>query len=301
MQDAKALLDALMGPSRNSGNNTGDDFMGKDICKHYLVGFCPNEWFKATKRELARCEKIHSDTMKEQLEAHPDGEKLKTKYENDFLRYLEKLIDEADQAGQREQRILRPPSKHVMIPDHLKPEYQKLEKDYEDTVEESKSMERCGDLGGSEKALQKADDLEAQIMKMNEEHTVVFEGEEICEVCGVRIAKGDNQWNPHLPGKLHMAYVKIREKADELRKKKNKAKVVPEADEPSKKKDEEEGDRRRSHSPGRKRGRDRRSRSRDRGGDRGRRDRRSRSRERRGDRGDRSKRSRSRSRSRRRR
>lgn len=55
-----AMLNELMGPKRNAdfGDDNEPDFDEPDVCKHFLVAFCPNEMFKNTKADLGFCPKV---------------------------------------------------------------------------------------------------------------------------------------------------------------------------------------------------------------------------------------------------
>merc|ERR1712187_1049742 len=95
--------DSLMGPSRDKDveeNKKGDGWKEKNVCKRYLVGFCPNNsqdnWFHNTRRDTGMCYKVHSDRLRSDFEAHPDKGKYQQDYEKDFLSYLESLVHEAD-------------------------------------------------------------------------------------------------------------------------------------------------------------------------------------------------------------
>mmetsp|Transcript_12515 Transcript_12515/g.18125 ORF Transcript_12515/g.18125 Transcript_12515/m.18125 type:complete len:140 (+) Transcript_12515:185-604(+) len=85
MNKARAMLDALMGPDRDSmdkSNKKTEKFKDASVCKAFLVGRCP---FDGTmlggKRKFPVCDLLHSETMKAQLEAHPEAESLKLEYE----------------------------------------------------------------------------------------------------------------------------------------------------------------------------------------------------------------------------
>lgn len=57
-----AMLNELMGPKRNAdfGDTNEPDFDEPDVCKHFLVAFCPNEMFRNTKADLGYCSKVRS-------------------------------------------------------------------------------------------------------------------------------------------------------------------------------------------------------------------------------------------------
>jgi len=65
MDDAKKLLDSLMGQTRNldlaeAKKKKGQNFKAKDSCKFFLLGFCPmnEELFRNTKRHLGECKRL---------------------------------------------------------------------------------------------------------------------------------------------------------------------------------------------------------------------------------------------------
>jgi len=118
MEDARALLDSLMGPSRdNKEGKKDDDWKGKDVCKRFLLdgGFCPNNvkdnWFHNTRRDTGTCKKVHSDVLKSDFLGHPDREKYQPDYEREFLDYLEGIVREAEAWIQRERKNCAPAGK----------------------------------------------------------------------------------------------------------------------------------------------------------------------------------------------
>jgi len=54
MDQARAMLDELMGKDRNEVDNDERKMKWSDdrVCKHYLVSFCPNLLFANTKSDL---------------------------------------------------------------------------------------------------------------------------------------------------------------------------------------------------------------------------------------------------------
>lgn len=226
MDEAKALLDSLMGPSRNtdSKNKTGEDFKGSNVCKNYLVGFCPADWFSTRtqfKRKFKPCEKAHSEAMKAEFEAHPKVEKYRREYENNFYKYLDEIVKDADQWVLREKRTVKPKGVHLVIPEDVQPQFKELEKEYEKLLKEA-------EVSHSEEAMRKATTVKEQIDQMKEKHTVAYEGEEVCEVCGMKYLLGDNRTEKHYQGKMHEGYTRIRQTLEDLRQKRQKASIQDE-------------------------------------------------------------------------
>merc|ERR1711862_912348 len=95
MNKAKALLDSLMGPSRDVAkkDKKNDEFLEKKVCKQYLIGCCPHavlgpklEAIRQNPADFCVCEgvifdrpsclnpdgcsKLHSQGLKEQFKQH---------------------------------------------------------------------------------------------------------------------------------------------------------------------------------------------------------------------------------------
>ena len=93
---AAQLLDELMGRNRNT--NPGDaaklTWESADVCRHYLVKFCPHDLFTNTKSDLGICDKVHDDDIKREflgLKTHK-----KAQYEDDFIRFADSMLMDVD-------------------------------------------------------------------------------------------------------------------------------------------------------------------------------------------------------------
>ncbi|RCN26098.1 hypothetical protein ANCCAN_28182, partial [Ancylostoma caninum] len=89
-----AMLDELMGPKRNVelGKDTKVTFDDPDICKYYIVGFCPHDMFVNTKADLGACPRVHDDNLR--LE-YPKSDKFeKLGFEREFLKFLSRLDED---------------------------------------------------------------------------------------------------------------------------------------------------------------------------------------------------------------
>jgi len=261
MDDARAMLDSLMGTHRNvpvkeARKMKGENFKGSDVCHFYLLGFCPKyeELFHSTKRDLGECKLVHSDAMKEEYEAHPDYEMYKVQYENKFLHYLEDIVRGADEWVNRERRNIQSTNQQVEAKgpnDIAKGEIERLNEQGQKLLQEAEELAEAGDIGSSktkaalaEQVRKKADEWDAKAR--------IPKSEEVCDICGLRTEAGDDSRRfTHLSGKIHLGYERIRNSLTELR-----AKIAAREDKEPKRGDNRGGD---------DRGRRRASRSRDRG------------------------------------
>lgn len=273
MDDARKLLDSLMGPSRDKGQEEqqkADGWKDRNVCKRFLVGFCPNDaqdnWFKNTRRDTGTCNKIHSERLKELFENHADRQKYESEYEKDFLTYLEGLVHEADAWIAREKKNCRPAGKETKIPPSVKENMANMQEQLDDLMKKAEDLAEAGDFAASKEAVATAKKLREDVEQQREKYTFNMGGEEVCEVCGVRCqpdgpdtpvtpgAGGGGHYQAHFEGKLHESYVRVRQKVKELREKqKNSA---------PRRREKEDAEAGRSNSGDRRRRRDRGSRER---------------------------------------
>ena len=63
-----SMLDELMGRNRNFAPDDAKarelKWTDSDVCKYYIVQFCPHDLFTNTKADLGTCGKIHDDALK---------------------------------------------------------------------------------------------------------------------------------------------------------------------------------------------------------------------------------------------
>lgn len=91
------ICDKLLGVNRNDPLKQqvtkGVKFYDAEVCKDFLVFFCPHLLFANTKSDLGPCpKKFHDEALKEQFLAH--GEKYRAEYESKFFEYISYIIAE---------------------------------------------------------------------------------------------------------------------------------------------------------------------------------------------------------------
>ena len=75
-------------------------------CRSFVAGTCPHDLFTNTKQDLGPCSKIHSEALKSEYEALSDKDKHKYGFEYDYLRDMQKYIDECNRRIDAAQRRL---------------------------------------------------------------------------------------------------------------------------------------------------------------------------------------------------
>lgn len=285
MEDARALLDSLMGPARDKKRKEGEaaeGFLEKNVCRRFLAGCCPNELFKSTKREMEVCPKIHSESLAAELKAHPKGDKHTANFEEECMEYLESIRRDAERWVKREQGNLRGERKEFQPTAGQQRSLSDLSQRYKDAMAQCGKHEEDGEIEKAKISMEAANSLKRDLDDLKEKCHVDMGAEIVCELCGVRYPTGDGERerghrDAHLAGKLHEAYGIIRDHAAELRKKKNEREEArssknkkEDKDDKDKEKDEDgedkgkKRDRSRSKDKDKDKGRRRRSRSRSR-------------------------------------
>lgn len=74
------------------------------VCRSFLVGTCPHDLFTNTKQDLGPCPKVHSEPLKTEYESTKDTTKYSFEY--DYMRDLQKYIDECNRRIDAAQRRL---------------------------------------------------------------------------------------------------------------------------------------------------------------------------------------------------
>ncbi|PRP86887.1 hypothetical protein PROFUN_03635 [Planoprotostelium fungivorum] len=234
MDEQRRILDALMGTSRNGDAEDKKDFTDPDVCKFFLVGFCPVELFINTKMDVGECKKIHQESLK--MDYEEASKKREYGYEQDLIRELESIVHDCDRkinnARKRlehNQEVEKQLSGETEA-DDLGPEIEKLIKKAEELGEEGevdeslKVMEQVNNL----KAQQQADKARRQAMTTPPAIPALEIGPlsnqqqklRVCDVCAalLSIIDSDKRLADHFGGRLHHGYVKVREKLEQLKK-----------------------------------------------------------------------------------
>ena len=89
-------------PSRNAQLSITDP----KVCRSYLVGTCPHDLFTNTKQDLGPCPKIHSEGLKTEYETSSPAEKARWGFDYDYMRDMQKYIDDCDRRIEVAQRRL---------------------------------------------------------------------------------------------------------------------------------------------------------------------------------------------------
>ncbi|KAJ1659622.1 splicing factor [Dispira simplex] len=221
---ARNLINELMSPYQNKKTR---NFWDSDVCKNFLVGFCPRDLFTNTKAFLGTCDKIHDEALRRQYQEAPDRHRYS--YERDFMMYLRDLCHDLDRRiGQRKERLLNEPGDVLSNPkkDEMEEKIVMLEVNI-------KSLLTDAETAGEEGRVQEAQDLSNQAERCKRDLEVLRakvssnpiakqdRRMEVCAVCGGFLVTGDDtsRLEAHNDGRQHRGYDRIRKTYQDLRKK----------------------------------------------------------------------------------
>ncbi|KAI1717302.1 LUC7 N-terminus domain-containing protein [Ditylenchus destructor] len=226
------MLNELMGPSRNNDvDRNALRYEDTEVCKFFLVSFCPHELFTNTKADLGPCPKYHDENLRIAYQKSEDFEKLG--YERTFYRFLCKMYDEIQRKIQKNKERLALTQGHLMNIDEatrlrLTEKISNLEKEIAENLKEAERMGQLGQIEKSQKYAKRAEELRVEIEqsksalvpdipKIND--PTAPKPMEVCEVCGCFLIIGDVQQRieEHFTGKQHLGYAKIMETMNSLK------------------------------------------------------------------------------------
>merc|ERR1719506_2730861 len=96
----RMMLEALMGASGagTTGTQSQPAWQGKDVCKFFLIGFCPYEFFKNSKVDLGSCKENHMDAMRDAFLATDPAERepYERKYRQALIGMADSMVRETE-------------------------------------------------------------------------------------------------------------------------------------------------------------------------------------------------------------
>ncbi|KAF9294504.1 Luc7-like protein 3 [Linnemannia elongata] len=219
---ARSLVSELFAPFEPSRYK----FWDKEVCKHFLVKFCPNSLFTNTKSDLGNCDLVHDEKLREEYQKAPDRDTYR--YEEEFFDYLTYLHNDLERKIRRgKERKDKEVDENLLNPrkDEKEEKMVMLEQKIKDTLAK---VEEAGEEGRVEEAQVLTDQVEKmqadlQQLKQNDDVNPIFRQEnkmEVCHVCGAFLVMNDtsNRLDSHLQGKQHTGYQKIHETYEEMKK-----------------------------------------------------------------------------------
>jgi hypothetical protein len=230
MDSIRETLDELMGKDRNlpikDKLRLNKHFDNNEVCKYYLLNFCPHDLFPNTKSDLGPCKKRHDQFYKQQFEKDSNKENFQVKYEDSLMDFLEGLIAEVDNKMKKSLERIEAPLPDTEKPKDLVDQIRLIDIKIQDLLEQAEKFGELGRIDDSQLIMGQIEKLKEQKVELNtmSEYPMMIKEKQmkVCEVCGALQSLQDNEKRlvTHMEGRLHTGYAKIREYLDMIRRKK---------------------------------------------------------------------------------
>jgi hypothetical protein len=194
------------------------------VCRSFIVGSCPHDLFTNTKQDLGPCPKVHSEPLKTEYENASSSEKAKWGFEYDYMRDLQKYIDECNRRIDVAQRRLEKTPDEIRQTNALLKQISDLSKSIETGLleiqvlgEQSEVSRAYEEFFRIRQAMQTKSDKERELKALSD--TSGPSGHQklqVCDVCGAYLSRLDNDRRlaDHFYGKMHLGYAQMRKTYD---------------------------------------------------------------------------------------
>lgn len=221
----RAMLDQLMGSSRNGESNT-IQYSDSSVCRAFLLACCPYTVLADTRLELGECDKVH------QLSLRPDYEAAQLKhdhfYDVEACTQLEAFIEEWDRKIEGFKRKLC--SNQEALSEEVTgkvTKVQELAQKIEMKLEEAEKMGTEGMVEESMQIMEEVETLQAEKIQAEQDYNTSLpelnlqqQKLRVCEVCSayLGIHEIDRSLADHFGGKLHLGFKELRDRLAEMQK-----------------------------------------------------------------------------------
>lgn len=226
-------MDQLMGTGRNGENNKFHvKFNDPRVCKSFLLSCCPHEILSSTRMDLGECPKIHDLALRADYE---NAQRSKDYfYDLDAMEHLQAFISDCDRRTEAAKQRLAETQEELTAEVAVKANsVHELQEQIGQKLAKAEQLGAEGFVDESMKLMEEVDDLRKKKLEAEQEYRNSMPASSyqqqklrVCEVCSAYLGIHDNDRRlaDHFGGKLHLGFIKIREKLQELEKTSEKRK-----------------------------------------------------------------------------
>ncbi|XP_033841203.1 putative RNA-binding protein Luc7-like 1 isoform X1 [Periophthalmus magnuspinnatus] len=223
----RALLDQLMGTARD-GDETRQrvKFTDDRVCKSHLLNCCPHDILSGTRMDLGECAKIHDLALRADYEIASKERDLF--FELDAVEHLESFIADCDGRTELAKKRLTETQEEISAEVAAKAEkVHELNEEIGKLLAKAEQLGAEGNVDEAQKVLQEVEKVRTKKKDAEEEYRNSMPASSyqqqklrVCEVCSAYLGLHDNDRRlaDHFGGKLHLGFIQIREKLDQLKK-----------------------------------------------------------------------------------
>lgn len=228
-EQMRAMLDGLMGTARDGSDSQRQHlhFTDSRVCRAFLLDCCPHDIFASTKLELGECQKVHDPALRADYILANKAEDYM--YEISALERLQSFVNEADKKTEYLKRKLAETQEELTVE-----ETNKLNRVHDLTEKLGKKLaqvdkaEADGDLEAKQKLIDESEKIKKERSLAEAEYRKVSrpasshqqQNLRVCDICSAYLGINDNDSRlaDHFGGKLHLGFITVREKLEDLKK-----------------------------------------------------------------------------------
>jgi hypothetical protein len=232
---ARKILNELMGPDRHKPLGTQGHsavrYTQPEVCKHFLVDFCPYEAFLNTKSDIGPCPcRVHDPLIKAEFEQRATPNQREA-YSRPFNDLCWRLLDDLERKLRRnKERIDQPHASGAALTpenDELEAKRRTLERQVRDALARMESLGGQGKVGEAQEVMVQVDLLQnelerlktcdlatsaAAVVDANNPLVRMERKMELCPTCGSFLIVNDTpaRVQAHYQGRQHNGWVQLR-------------------------------------------------------------------------------------------
>lgn len=227
-EQMRAMLDQLMGTQRDGNEEQEDQIHFTDgiVCKSFLLACCPHDILSGTRMDLGSCPKHHALALRADYEnAQKRGRDYE--YDLDAMKHLENFIADCDRRTEQAKKRLAETQEELSAEASTKASIvNELGEQIGVTLAKAEELGAQGEVEESMKMLEQVEDLKKKKGEAENEYRSSMPASSyqqqklrVCEVCSAYLGIHDNDRRlaDHFGGKLHLGFIEIRDKLDNLR------------------------------------------------------------------------------------
>jgi len=214
-------------PSKLCPQKSGNDsikFEDPSVCKSFLMTCCPHELLASTRMDLGECPKVHDLALRADYEAAAKDKDYF--YDVDAGEHLKSFIEDCDRRTELAKKRLAETQEELSAEVTSKAE--KVHALAESIGKKLAQAEQAGAEGKVDESIKLMEEVEQTRKKKadaeqeyrNSMPASSYQQQKlrVCEVCSAYLGIHDNDRRlaDHFGGKLHLGFIKIREKLDRL-------------------------------------------------------------------------------------
>lgn len=222
----RAMLDQLMGTTRNGDDGRGLKFSDPRVCKSFLLDCCPHDILASTRMDLGECPKVHDLAFRADYQSAVKSRDFY--YDIEAMEHLQAFIADCDRRTEAAKQRLKETQEELTAEVAEKANaVHALAEEIGKKLAKAEALGEAGEVEESMSLMKEIDELRSKKIKAEHEYRTSMPAStyqqqklRVCEVCSAYLGIHDNDIRlaDHFGGKLHLGFLTIREKLAELEK-----------------------------------------------------------------------------------